>query len=175
MSKNRLFAFLFFLLYVYILYKISMKKILVVLLELCLFICSLFSILSALPSFYWQRTTLLLVNWNFKLEVISSFTRFKIYIWNIICLASDVVPLLFSTFVFPAFPLVKQSTDLFGHLETWFALPLFYSVHLNISVTIIYYFILLSTGNPCSHFFPKFPRCMHLVKDSLDTLYILFN
>lgn len=152
-----------------------MKKILVVLLELCLFICSLFSILSSLSTFYWQRTTLLLTSWNFKLEVISSFTRFKICLWNILYLASDEISLSFSTFVFPAFPLVKQSIDLFGHLEIWFAFPLFYSAHLNISVTIIYWFILYLLGIPVLIFSPKFPRWLHLVKGSLDTLYILFN
>lgn len=150
-----------------------MRKTLVVLLELCLFVCSLFSILSALLPFYRERTTLLLINWSFRLEAIASFTFFKICIWSNIYLASDVLSLSFSTFVFPAFPLVKQSIDLSGHLETWFALPLFYSAHLNISVTIIYWFIWLSIGNPWSHFFPsKFPRCLPLVKDSLDIVYI---
>ena len=60
-------------LYIYIFHEINMKKNLVTLLELYVFICNLFLNSFCCP-FYWQRVTVLLINWNFILEVVLLLT-----------------------------------------------------------------------------------------------------
>lgn len=132
-----------------------MKKTLVTLLEPYIFVCNFKKFL--LLFFLLAKSNPAANKLEFYVRgLFHSLLALKyVFETSFIYLASDEIFLSFSTFVFPVFPFVQKSTDLLGHLETSFALPLYHSAHLNIPITIVYWFVLLSTGI-CLYFFPNY-------------------
>lgn len=140
-----------------------MKKNLVTSLELHIFTCNLIFFL--LSSFLMAKSNSAANKLEFYIRGHFTPSLALKYAFEIsfIYQASDAIFLSFSTICFSLISFCSTEYRFVGgHLETSFALSLCYSANHNIPITIVYWFILLSTGIPAFIFPPQISKMLYL-------------